>query len=158
MSVHIPITAVQPAYQQYRGYANFTNSGWNLRIHGLAYKTPNATPAQLDDISSTFISGYDVKNLNATQLQQSRNMSAALITLLAGQNQQIKFNLLDQGQLVMGPYAIQTDDRGEIDQFVPVSGVNFPSDGRRAKKLDLYTQGIDRAFSPYRLCYQQKTD
>lgn len=64
-------------------YANWTGQGWNMRIHGVAYKQPQATDEQLDQISSVFISDLETSSLNDTERRQSRNMSALMIAAIA---------------------------------------------------------------------------
>src|SRR5271156_5165819 len=36
------------------GYGNWTDIGWNLRIHGNVYKVPNISESKIDDLANQF--------------------------------------------------------------------------------------------------------
>ena len=64
-----------------RGYANWTESGWNVRLHGAAYKDPPLTTEQLDDAAKPFVPGLDYDTMNDTMKAQARNMTSGILTI-----------------------------------------------------------------------------
>ncbi|KAG8816921.1 hypothetical protein FRC17_000134 [Serendipita sp. 399] len=108
-------------------YANWTGSGWNVRIHGQAYKQPPASNETLDRISSIFIADLEVSSLNQTGLQQSRNMSASMLALPVNDvplNFTLTSPLSNASLLIRFPNA--TDDRGEFDRFIQLTPQDIP--------------------------------
>ncbi|KAH9927161.1 uncharacterized protein BXZ73DRAFT_90838 [Epithele typhae] len=99
-------------------YANFSGN-WNVRFYGLAYKQGNAS--SLDSI----ISGFDTSNLNSTEqtLLQNRTAELAAIPIPSAN---LTATITANGSTVTNGSGIQlatSDDFGEIDQFVTVSGL-----------------------------------
>lgn len=39
------------------GYGNWTDMGWNLRIHGNVYKQPNISESKIDELANQFVIG-----------------------------------------------------------------------------------------------------
>lgn len=73
-------------------YGNWTESGWNLRIHGNVYKVPNVSQSKIDDLADVFLIGTSVKDLNATEAAQARNVTRSIFVLQQG-NLSVTMNL-----------------------------------------------------------------
>lgn len=65
----------------FRGYANWTESGWNVRLHGAAYKDPPLTNEQIDSAAKPFVPGLDYDTMNDTMKAQARNMTSGILTV-----------------------------------------------------------------------------
>lgn len=63
------------------GYANWTDSGWNVRIHGNVYKQPNISQKKLDDLANIFLIGVDIDELPEDQQKQARNLTASIFVV-----------------------------------------------------------------------------
>lgn len=123
-------------------YANWTGQGWNMRIHGVAYKQPQATDEQLDQISSVFISDLETSSLNDTERRQSRNMSALMIAIPTP-DVTLNFSLVNPltGDSLLLEFPNKTDDRGEFDKFIQLVG-QIPNNNTVAS-WPLFTTGIN---------------
>jgi hypothetical protein len=60
------------------GYANWTNDGWSLRVHGNVYKKPNLTTDKLNDLADGFLIGTSITDLPAAQQTQARNLTSEI--------------------------------------------------------------------------------
>ncbi|KAG8810585.1 hypothetical protein FRC18_003989 [Serendipita sp. 400] len=124
-------------------YANWTSSGWNVRIHGQAYRQPPANNETLDRISSIFIADLEVSSLNETGLQQSRNMSASMLALPAG-DVNLNFTLtspISNASLLID-FPVATDSRGEFDQFIQLNAQDVPTN-TSVMSWPLYTVNVE---------------
>jgi hypothetical protein len=63
------------------GYANWTDEGWSVRIHGNVYKQPNITQKKLDDLANIFLIGVDINQLPEDQQNQARNLTASIFVV-----------------------------------------------------------------------------
>lgn len=128
-----------------RSYANWTGQGWNVRIHGLAYKDPNVTDEQLDHISSVFISDLDVESLNDTERAQSRNMSSLLISLPTS-DVPLNFSLVNPvtNNSLSIQFPDKTDSRGEFDRFIQLNETQVPNNST-VMNWEMFTGGVNGA-------------
>ncbi|KAI9744932.1 MAG: hypothetical protein M1818_001858 [Claussenomyces sp. TS43310] len=62
-------------------YANWTDSGWNLRVHGNVYKKPNISTSKLNDLANVFLIGTSIDDLPASQQDQARNLTAEIFVI-----------------------------------------------------------------------------
>ena len=65
-------------------YANWTNSGWNVRFHGNIYKQPNTSVADLNRFANVFLIGTDIDSLPPSQQDQARNLTAEIMIVQQG--------------------------------------------------------------------------
>lgn len=65
-------------------YANWTNSGWNVRFHGNVYKQPNTSVADLNKLANVFLVGTEISNLTDTEADQARNLTAEIFVVQQG--------------------------------------------------------------------------
>jgi hypothetical protein len=58
------------------GYGNWTNIGWNLRIHGNVYKQPNISESKIDELADGFVIGSTpVSKLPPLESAQAVNLT-----------------------------------------------------------------------------------
>jgi hypothetical protein len=62
-------------------YANWTNDGWNVRIHGNVYKQPDISQDKLDDLANVFLVDVDVDELSEAEATQARNVTASIFVV-----------------------------------------------------------------------------
>ncbi|CAE6462147.1 hypothetical protein ACGC1H_001710 [Rhizoctonia solani] len=127
------------------GYANWTENGWNNRIHGYVYKNPPATADQLDSAAQVFVPSLDESGFTDANRAMARNVTAALITLPV-QNYSLQFTLRYNAQPAANiTFPLPTDDRGEYDQFVPFTSQGLIPNGNETnvvQGLELFTPAI----------------
>jgi hypothetical protein len=68
----------------YRAYANWTNKGWNVRVHGNVYKMPNVSQSKIDDLANAFLIGTSVSQLPSSQQAQARNVTKSIFVVQQG--------------------------------------------------------------------------
>ncbi|KAI0025714.1 hypothetical protein F4780DRAFT_222047 [Xylariomycetidae sp. FL0641] len=59
-------------------YANWTDEGWNVRVHGNVYKQPSISREKLDDLANDFLIGTDLSDLPESQQDQARNLTSEI--------------------------------------------------------------------------------
>jgi hypothetical protein len=58
------------------GYGNWTEIGWNLRLHGNVYKQPNISESKIDELADKFVIGSTpVSKLPPTESAQAVNLT-----------------------------------------------------------------------------------
>ncbi|KAF3028867.1 hypothetical protein E8E15_007637 [Penicillium rubens] len=62
-------------------YANWTNSGWNVRFHGNVYKQPNISVSTLNDLADVFLVNTSISELPESQQAQARNLTAEIFVV-----------------------------------------------------------------------------
>ncbi|KAL8865951.1 MAG: hypothetical protein Q9174_006590 [Haloplaca sp. 1 TL-2023] len=144
------------------GYGNWTDQGWNLRLHGNVYKQPDTSQEKIDDLANGFLIDTSVEELPPDQADQARNLTRAIFVL-----QQDDVNVTfevepaptagasgEQGgggavtpnggnQRIEFPYP--TTDQGDFDAFVQIEG-NGLEDGNTTsdiQRLNVYAQGSE---------------
>lgn len=65
-------------------YANWTNSGWNVRFHGNIYKQPNTSVVDLNSLANGFLVGTNISSLPTSQQDQARNLTAEIYVVQQG--------------------------------------------------------------------------
>ena len=70
------------------GYGNWTNLGWNLRLHGNVYKQPNISNDTINSLANKFIIGStSVQNLPPAQSAQAVNLTREIyVVQQSGEN------------------------------------------------------------------------
>lgn len=75
-------------------YANWTDQGWNVRIHGNIYKRPNISSSKLDDLTNIFLIDTSVSDLPTSQADQARNLTSEIF-VLQQHNEQVTINFVN---------------------------------------------------------------
>ncbi|KAI8960498.1 hypothetical protein F5Y11DRAFT_329777 [Daldinia sp. FL1419] len=119
-------------------YANWTDDGWNVRIHGNVYKQPDISQKKLDDLADVFLVGTDIDELSEPEQRQARNLTASIFVVQqGGMNVTIDFvndvdvrpdasggvvNADGGAQSIDMPY--QTTNEGDFDAFVTLRNIS----------------------------------
>ncbi|RAL60622.1 hypothetical protein DID88_009940 [Monilinia fructigena] len=108
------------------GYANWTDKGWNLRVHGNVFKQPNISESKLNDLANVFLVGTSIDELPAAQQSQARNLTAEIFVVQQA----------------------HTTVEGDYDQFIQIANVLGLGDilllvtiQRIFQRLNVYTDG-----------------
>lgn len=113
-------------------YANWTDQGWNVRIHGNIFKQPNISTDKLNDLANVFLIDEDVEDLPQDQADQARNLTSE-IYVVQQDNEQVIVDFVDNAvvnpgsdsgavgavggaQTITMPY--NTTVEGDFDSFV----------------------------------------
>ena len=95
-------------------------ASWNLRFYGLAYKLPNVNTSDLDSI----INGLSTQNLNSTETSLLQNRTQDLAAIPVSNANLSAIVSVNGTNITSTPITLNTtDDVGEFDQFVTVSGL-----------------------------------
>ncbi|KAL8955107.1 MAG: hypothetical protein Q9183_006787, partial [Haloplaca sp. 2 TL-2023] len=144
------------------GYGNWTDQGWNLRLHGNVYKQPDTSQEKIDDLANIFLIDTSVEELPPDQADQARNVTRSIFVLQQDEKN-VTFELEpaptagasgEQGgggavtpnggnQRIEFPYP--TTDQGDFDAFVQIEG-NGLEDGNTTsdiQRLNVYAQGSE---------------
>ncbi|KHO01838.1 uncharacterized protein MAM_00839 [Metarhizium album ARSEF 1941] len=146
-------------------YGNWTEHGWSLRIHGNVYKVPNVSQSAIDHLANVFLIGTSVKDLNATEQAQARNVTRSIFVVQQG-NKSVTMNLENNvamqsnatggavkakggAQMIHMPY--NTSIEGDFDSFVNLRNTTGPDGGFMApgnetlqiQTLNVYADGTD---------------
>lgn len=144
-------------------YANWTEQGWNVRIHGNIYKKPNITQEKLDDLANVFLIGVDIADLPEDQQVQARNLTSEIF-VVQQDNEQVTVNFVndvtvnpdtDSGginaaggsQNITMPY--NTTLEGDFDSFVVLKNTTGTNGGHlmqgnetdHVQLLNVYVEG-----------------
>lgn len=146
-------------------YGNWTNAGWNVRVHGNVFKQPNISQEKLDDLANVFLIDTDIQDLPADQQAQARNLTAEIFVVQEGNvNVTVTFvndvtvnpdtdsgaiNAAGGAQSTQLPY--ETTDEGDFDTFVVLKNTTGPDGGYmmrgnetdRIQTLNMYVNGTD---------------
>ncbi|KAJ6781886.1 hypothetical protein PWT90_09927 [Aphanocladium album] len=152
-------------------YANWTDQGWNVRVHGNVYKVPDVSQEKIDDLANVFLIGTSVKDLQDNEKKQARNLTREIFVVQQGhENVTVKFALPSSNasvprggsyvqakggaQEITLPY--ETTAEGDFDVFVHLrnestktssndtSGYLLPGNATTMiQTLDMFTNGTD---------------
>ncbi|TGO37210.1 hypothetical protein BHYA_0103g00330 [Botrytis hyacinthi] len=147
------------------GYANWTDQGWNLRVHGNVFKQPNISESKLDDLANIFLVGTSIEDLPAAQQTQARNLTAEIFVIQQA-HVNVSFSLEPAasqggdgesgggGAVTAGGGAQnitlvgQTTVEGDYDQFIQIANVSGPggylapgNDTTDIQRINVYTDG-----------------
>lgn len=144
------------------GYANWTGSQWNLRVHGNVFKQPVLTNETVDKLANLYLIDTSVAQLNNTQQQdQARNLTRS-IYVVQQPKVNVTVNILPSPQFggdgepnggggVTGqginqtttlPYA--TTDEGDFDAFIPLDNSSSLRPGNGVvppQRVNVFAQG-----------------
>ncbi|KAJ6441832.1 kinase domain-containing protein [Purpureocillium lavendulum] len=146
-------------------YANWTNQGWNVRVHGNVYKVPNISQSKIDDLANVFLIDTSVDKLSATEQTQARNVTRSIFVVQQGDDKvTIDFvndvsvrpnatggavNAQGGAQTVDLPY--NTTVEGDFDVFLKLRNTTGPKGGHlvpgnetsRIQTLNMYANGTN---------------
>ncbi|PHH84904.1 hypothetical protein CDD83_1193 [Cordyceps sp. RAO-2017] len=144
-------------------YGNWTDRGWNVRIHGNVYKVPDISQKKIDDLANVFLIGTSVEKLSPSEQEQARNVTRSIFIVQQGdKNVTMRFesnvavssnasggasNAGGGGQTVNLPY--NTTAEGDFDTFITLSNTTGPGGGHmvpgnetaRIQTLNVYAEG-----------------
>ncbi|KAK8861987.1 Phosphatidate phosphatase APP1 [Apiospora arundinis] len=144
-------------------YANWTDEGWNVRVHGNVYKLPNAKQDKIDSLANVFLIGTDIKDLAPNEQEQARNLTRSIYVVQQGhENVTIKFeNDVSirpnaTGGVIAGKGGVQnitlpyeTTVEGDFDTFVKLKNTTGANGGHlmagnetnSIQSLNMYAEG-----------------
>ena len=146
-------------------YANWTDQGWNVRFHGNVYKQPNTSVQDLNKLANGFLVGEDIENLNQTQQDQARNLTAEIYVVQQA-NRTVEMSLQPApydgssgqqggGGAITPPGGSQnivlpgvTTPEGDFDVFVPIQNISgggliAGNATDQIQRLNVYANGSD---------------
>ena len=125
------------------GYANWTDQGWNLLVHGQVYKDPGLSDEKLNGLANAFLVDKEITELPANEQDQARNLTREIFSVPEDDvNVTMKFvsnfKKVDglSGSLVPAaggdqsiqlPY--QTTELGDFAVFIPLQNTTGQSGG-----------------------------
>lgn len=144
-------------------YANWTDQGWNVRVHGNIYKQPNISTDKLNSLANGFLIGTNIQDLPQDQQDQARNLTSE-IYIVQQDNEQVKVDFVtnvavnpgtDSGAInaAGGAQTITMPDNttaeGDFDRFVVLQNVTGANGGHllpgnetdQLQLLNVYVQG-----------------
>ncbi|KAI0469353.1 hypothetical protein F4859DRAFT_487871 [Xylaria cf. heliscus] len=144
-------------------YANWTELGWNVRIHGNVFKQPNITQDKLDSLANKFLIGVDIEDLPENQQDQARNFTASIFVVQQG-NVSVTVNFQNDvdvrpdasGGVINAKGGVQTIDlpynttsEGDFDAWLTLRNTTGPNGGHliagnatnQIQALNIYTNG-----------------
>lgn len=124
-------------------YANWTDQGWNVRIHGNIYKQPNISMDKLNSLTNIFLIDTDVEDLPADEANQARNLTSEIF-IVQQDNEQVLIDFVqnvainsstDSGainaaggaQTITMPY--NTTAEGDFDSFMVLQNTTGTTGG-----------------------------
>ncbi|ORY64131.1 uncharacterized protein BCR38DRAFT_343853 [Pseudomassariella vexata] len=147
------------------GYANWTDLGWNVRVHGNVFKQPDISQGKVDDLANKFLIDVDINDLPTSQQEQARNLTREIFVVQQGHlNVTINFendvsvepdasggviNAQGGAQSVQLPY--ETTAQGDFDTFIALRNTSGPNGGylirgnetSSIQALNMYANGTD---------------
>lgn len=144
-------------------YANWTDQGWNVRIHGNIYKQPNISTEKLNSLANVFLIDTDITDLPEDQQNQARNLTSEIF-IVQQDNEKVLIDFVqnvainsstDSGainaaggaQTITMPY--NTTAEGDFDSFVVLQNTTGATGGHllrgnetdQIQLLNTYVQG-----------------
>ncbi|KAG6008519.1 hypothetical protein E4U21_004359 [Claviceps maximensis] len=146
-------------------YGNWTDSGWNLRIHGNVYKLPNISQHKIDELADVFLIGTSVKDLSDSEKAQARNLTRSIFVVQQG-DKNVTMDLVNDvaisSNVTAGAINAQggrqtiglrhnTTIEGDFDEFVHLQNTTGPNGGfmkpgnetSQIQTLNMYAQGTN---------------
>ncbi|KAI1762539.1 hypothetical protein GGR53DRAFT_413840 [Hypoxylon sp. FL1150] len=146
-------------------YGNWTDQGWNVRIHGNVFKQPNISESKLDDLANVFLIGTDIDELTVSEQKQARNLTAEIF-VVQQKDQNVTINFVNDvdvrpdasggvinaeggAQSITMPYLTTTE--GDFDSFVLLQNTTGSDGGHliagnatsSIQALNMYANGTD---------------
>ncbi len=125
------------------GYANWTDKGWNLLVHGQVYKDPELSKEKLNDLANVFLVDTSIEDLQPSEAQQARNLTREIFSVPESDaNVTMTFvpNFVAPTGLAGGLVAAkggaqvivmpdETTEFGDFSAFVPLANTTIQSGG-----------------------------
>lgn len=144
------------------GYGNWTNSGWNLRVHGNIFKQPNISEAKVNDLANIFLIDTSVEELPPSQAAQAQNFTRSIFVVQqGGVNVTVDIvpapsagtngepggggGVTPSGGSQQVALPDPTTDQGDFDVFVPLSDQGL-ADGNTTgppQRMNVYVNGTE---------------
>ncbi|KAI0136973.1 hypothetical protein BJ170DRAFT_711002 [Xylariales sp. AK1849] len=147
------------------GYGNWTDQGWNVRIHGNVFKQPDISQDKVDDLANVFLIGTDIKDLPEDQQNQARNLTTEIF-VVQQKDQNVTINFVNDvsvqpdasGGVINAEGGTQnitlpflTTDEGDFDTFVTLANTTGSGGGhliagnatQSIQALNSYANGTD---------------
>ncbi|KAF2631841.1 hypothetical protein BU25DRAFT_418580 [Macroventuria anomochaeta] len=143
-------------------YANWTDQGWNVRLHGNVYKIPNISQSKIDDLANVFLIDTSVDKLPDDEKANARNLTRSIFVVQQG-DENVTMTLEPapmQGgdgepgggnaitppggnQTITLPY--ETTPEGDFDVFVPIqsNGLLNGNETENVQRLNVHTNGTN---------------
>jgi len=145
------------------GYANWTGSNWNLRVHGNVFKQPDISNDTIDNLANVFLIGTSVSQLQPSEQDQARNLTREIyvvqqpivnvtVNILpapqAGGDGEtnggggVTAGTINQFTQLPNP----TTDEGDFDTFIKLdnsSGLTAGAGQIPPQKVNVYAQGTN---------------
>jgi Uncharacterized conserved protein (DUF2183) len=144
------------------GYGNWTNSGWNLRVHGNIFKQPNISDSKINDLANVFLVDTKIEELPPSQSAQAANLTRSIYVVQQG-DVNVTVDIMPapsagtNGQSGGGGGVTPsggnqrvnlpnpTTPEGDFDAFVPLSDQGL-ADGNTTgppQRINVYVNGTD---------------
>ncbi|KJZ80233.1 hypothetical protein HIM_00083 [Hirsutella minnesotensis 3608] len=146
-------------------YGNWTDRGWNVRVHGNVYKIPNISQSKIDSLANVFLIGTDIDKLSKSEQDQARNVTRSIF-VVQQDARQVKMNFVSDvaanpnvtggvtdamggEQNITLPY--NTTVEGDFDAFVTLRNTTGPNNGHlmpgnatsKIQSLNMYAEGTN---------------
>ncbi|KAI5458558.1 hypothetical protein BGZ63DRAFT_48814 [Mariannaea sp. PMI_226] len=142
-------------------YANWTNKGWNVRVHGNVYKFPNISEKKVDDLANVFLIDTSVDKLNDTEKAQARNLTRSIFVVQQGDESVTvdfvpDFKLVKENSILSAKGGAQkiklpynTTKEGDFDTFVILKNTSDSNNGylipgnetTKVQAINVYAEG-----------------
>lgn len=126
-----------------------------MRLHGNVYKQPDVSHERLEDLTNFFLIGTSVKDLQPSEADQARNVTASIF-VIQQPNQNLTFDILPAPQAGSsgGPapgshqeikFPYPTTNLGDYDSFVQIQdqGLLAGDATMSIQRMNVYTKGTD---------------
>ncbi len=144
------------------GYGNWTDAGWNLRVHGNVFKQPNISDDNINDLANVFLIDTSVEELPPSQSAQAVNLTRSILVVQQGEeNVAVDIGPAPSAGTNGGPggggavtplgapqqvtLLYPTTDQGDFDVFVSLSNQGF-EDGNTTgppQRINVYVNGTE---------------
>ncbi|RDA94841.1 hypothetical protein CP533_4290 [Ophiocordyceps camponoti-saundersi (nom. inval.)] len=142
-------------------YGNWTDQGWNVRVHGNVYKTPNISESKIDSLANVFLIGTSVDKLQPQEQAQARNLTRSIFVVQQG-DRSVTMDFVNDvsvrpnssggavnagggSQKINLPF--NTTRQGDFDVFVKLDqntrGLIDGNKTSRIQTLNVYAEGTD---------------
>ncbi len=144
------------------GYGNWTNSGWNLRVHGNIFKQPNISDDKVNNLANGFLIGTKIENLPPSQSAQAANLTREIYVVQQG-NVSVTVDIgpapsagtngqpgggggvTPSGGSQQVALPNPTTPEGDFDTFLPLSNQGFANGNTTGppQRINVYVNGTD---------------
>ncbi|KPM34130.1 hypothetical protein AK830_g12441 [Neonectria ditissima] len=142
-------------------YANWTNKGWNVRVHGNVYKLPDVSQEKIDDLADVFLIDTSVDELSSVGKAQARNLTRSIF-VVQQDDESVTVDFVNNFQDVSGSGIISakggaqkiklpynTTEEGDFDTFVTLRNTTGTNGGyllpgnetSRVQAINVYAEG-----------------